>query len=921
MKMKKTLEKLIEDEIRIMKGQQPVSVNIKDLVMMQMIGDFDSFLSNFTYENIQQGSFENIKKRIEETRKDATTEKLYEALIEKIIKSQFGDKAVALRELCQNAIDSYAPGDIDRKILFSLKESKYYNILKVRDNGIGMDLKDMVKFLLIPYNCSKEGDPEKIGEHGIGWFSVINTADLVKVVSNKRNTKKYAKTLVYDDGGAWKSLLFENYEDGIQGNGTEVTAYIPKTEDKNETGFNVDKESILEYLHKFIGYVDPDSAEISFDDRVINTLSDSYPGGSRLSFNIEIDKKRSPLVFSFSKRELRGEFSDVRFKDRNKNLSQVVYTQSGLFIKYGPNPFHESTIHYHFFDNLIKIGIDFWVQTPRSAGLTKGRTDFTADHYNHILDSMYPAFQNLFLDSIVGDEEVLYHKSGVLLEGLADAFNSRYKEYTRSKLKGEYSGKIRFLSAITPILKKSFTLGSKVAKFPFVAASKLIYFMALIPYSVGAGVTKATIKTCRNLANKTSKPAKQNESLEKIVSFIENKVPKLIGSSVLICLGAYGCYVGYKHFPKEYFKKFSSGAEQVINIESELGGIEENINGIDILRDREIEGAELVKSENEAGHSADFIYPVEKEEGTSRSSYPVVVKNDGDQYFADGVTKKPRELQVDSVSHGKEPGLEKIVESDEVVKKEPQKSEFKLVQADDSSADPQEEKETTKISGEPENLLEKVETSVDEREAINGSKKGEPATAARLEKRIESKEKQLSDEEKKVIGIENELIKEKEFSISESYKQTKYQISKLFGVAKSEYDNFSDKYGKQSAQVAFGLIGLFGIYAGYKVVKRVTPKKAGLYLGKVALFPSYIPLLLGKLGMMIVDESVIYCKKGLGLYDRDIEAEKAKKIENRRNKIIAKYRSEFEKESFLNGLFVKKMIRAVHYYPARGGSR
>ena len=117
---------------------------IADLVMMQMIGDFDSFIAS-----VPTTPPEQALQAIEETRKLSTTTKLFPGIVDKTIEAQFGEKHAALRELAQNSIDAYNPNDVHRKILFDLSEEGPYWRLTVRDYGVGMDLRGLVRDLLI----------------------------------------------------------------------------------------------------------------------------------------------------------------------------------------------------------------------------------------------------------------------------------------------------------------------------------------------------------------------------------------------------------------------------------------------------------------------------------------------------------------------------------------------------------------------------------------------------------------------------------------------------------------------------------------------------------------------------------------------------------------------------------------------------
>ncbi|MDP2908587.1 MAG: ATP-binding protein [Nanoarchaeota archaeon] len=186
---------LIEREVSKLKSESKGRVYntiLSDLVMVQMAGDFDAFLESLPSEE-NPGSekpFARANEIIKETRKKVTTKNLFPSIVEKTIEAQFGDKHAALRELGQNSRDAYECFEKDKPILFDVSKEDNYMVLKVRDYGSGMSLKDVVKDLLIPYNSGKEFDLTKIGEHGIGWYSIVDLAELVKVVTKPRGSEK-----------------------------------------------------------------------------------------------------------------------------------------------------------------------------------------------------------------------------------------------------------------------------------------------------------------------------------------------------------------------------------------------------------------------------------------------------------------------------------------------------------------------------------------------------------------------------------------------------------------------------------------------------------------------------------------------------------------------------------------------------------
>lgn len=452
-------QRLVKKEInKAKKGakSKPYTLSLSDLVMMQMVGNFEKFLDCLPNKNGNGSSFNRTQELIEKTRGEVTTHKLFPGIVQKTIEAQFGDKHAVLRELGQNAIDSYESKDYEKPVTFKVSKEDDHFVLKVRDFGCGMDLDDMVKNLLIPYNSGKEFDPTKIGEHGIGWYSVVDLANLVKVTSKKRNSNETVQAIVYNEGiynkgEKWKADLIASSRNGFtpelnkKEHGTEIAAYIPD----NSTS----KRDLKNFLFQHLGMVEDKRAEIIYENNVVNAVRDSYDEGAPVQ--VKTKGKTRPLVMGVSNRELDGDLSNPNFKHRNKNLEKILFTQRGLFVKYGSVPFDNGTIHSQLINDLMAKGMDFWVDIPEHITLTKGRNNIIADHGPAVLDGMYKAFESVFLDVLLNDESIIMHQSQFLQNSVANMFDKNYKSIAKAIERGEFTLKHRTKT-------KAVTVGSKV---------------------------------------------------------------------------------------------------------------------------------------------------------------------------------------------------------------------------------------------------------------------------------------------------------------------------------------------------------------------------------------------------------------------------------------------------------------------------
>ena len=481
----------LEQELRKLEKDKVIKLPLADLVMMQMVGNFPQFL-NALSRDVEQQSEEQRNAAldmIEDTRNAVTTPKLFPGIVQKTITAQFGVKHAALCALGQNAIDSYSVEAEEKKVIFDLRTEKNYHLLRVRDSGAGMDSASLVKNLLIPYNSGKEFDPNKIGEHGIGWYSIVDLSEVVKVTTKTAEMDAYVQALIYKEGEEWMASLSpspgvqnellqdKSLQDkslsGAEAFSTEVLAYVSKD--------TTSVEGMRNYLFQHLGLVDTRRAKIFLGTEAVNTVRDQYQAAAPV--NVHIDESVGQLTMSISKRTIRDlELKDSRFVHRNKNLNQAVFTQHGLFVNYDSMGFDAKSMHQEFLRKLQTMGLDLWVDLPANVTLTKGRNNIIADHAAPVLEAQYQAFENLFLDVILSDDELLYHSSGIVLEQIADLFDKTYKRHVTSAERNSYSLGRRVLSRTAAIAVGTLEVGYYMAYALYRAAK---YGAIELPQKIG----------------------------------------------------------------------------------------------------------------------------------------------------------------------------------------------------------------------------------------------------------------------------------------------------------------------------------------------------------------------------------------------------------------------------------------------------
>lgn len=190
-------------------------------------------------------------------------------LLDLMINSIYTHKEIFLRELISNASDA-----IDKLCFISLTDDKVglsredfkinlsvdkeNRILKIEDNGIGMNKDDLDKNLgtiassgsyRFKQEMEKTDDVDIIGQFGVGFYSAFMVADKVEV-----NTKKYGE----DTGYIWTSSGADGYtikESDKETAGTVITLHIKEDNETENYSEFLEQYRIEELIKKYSDYI------------------------------------------------------------------------------------------------------------------------------------------------------------------------------------------------------------------------------------------------------------------------------------------------------------------------------------------------------------------------------------------------------------------------------------------------------------------------------------------------------------------------------------------------------------------------------------------------------------------------------------------------------------------------------------------
>ena len=185
-------------------------------------------------------------------------------LLDIVANSLYTEKEIFLRELISNSSDACEKLRYVSQTDSSVEKTKQFEIrvhineknktITIKDNGIGMDEKDMQSNLgtiaksgtedFIKKMGDKKGDINQIGKFGVGFYSSFMVSDQVVVRSKKYNSQE--GFLWTSDGKGTFSIEKTNYNN----NGTEIVLSIKK----DESDF-LSKYRIEEIIKKYSDFV------------------------------------------------------------------------------------------------------------------------------------------------------------------------------------------------------------------------------------------------------------------------------------------------------------------------------------------------------------------------------------------------------------------------------------------------------------------------------------------------------------------------------------------------------------------------------------------------------------------------------------------------------------------------------------------
>lgn len=334
-------------------------------------------------------------------RSEATVPDLAQRILARTIYDQASSRVGPLRELLQNALDASPPG-----ARIDVRSSEDGREISVTDHGRGMTRTELLTDLLVPFRSGKAGEPDAIGEHGIGFFSALEIAPWIEVVTA---TATDGHRLLVAPLGAgpryedfsWTLLPLPRVPSPPAGDGRVRAAAPPRraatgTSVRLSLSQRISRQALAAEVAAAVGLVDPNVARIYVDGVLVNTAR------TRLRRAAEVPITLSPSGEVLGALELlvgRGEGIEP----------QLTITQKGLLVatRIDPFPGPELGLHREIARAITAAGFGLVAELPIGVPLNKGRSAVASTAAAAVDAAIVAAFERFILRDALYDRELL----------------------------------------------------------------------------------------------------------------------------------------------------------------------------------------------------------------------------------------------------------------------------------------------------------------------------------------------------------------------------------------------------------------------------------------------------------------------------------------------------------------------------------
>lgn len=319
-------------------------------------------------------------------RQEATVGDLPERILSRTIYAQAASRAGPLRELIQNALDASGRGArIDVRSAGAIGDGDVE--ISISDTGRGMSGIELLEDLLVPFRTRKEGDPESIGEHGIGFLGALEIAPRLEVTTstgaeaNRLRIRPVGQRPPHCDF-AWTLAPLDPPPGG--GTGTTVRLTLERP---------VDRAALKAEIVNVAGFVDAARVRIHVNGALINEAR------ARL---------RRVAIVPIGEGGALGNLE--LFAGRGHGIPpRLLLTQSGLLVSDRADAFPgpERSLHRELARAVGAAGYGLIADLPPTVPLNKGRSSATGFAARAVEDALAVAFERFVVEDALHDRELL----------------------------------------------------------------------------------------------------------------------------------------------------------------------------------------------------------------------------------------------------------------------------------------------------------------------------------------------------------------------------------------------------------------------------------------------------------------------------------------------------------------------------------
>ncbi|XXX74350.1 ATP-binding protein [Sorangium sp. So ce134] len=352
-------------------------------------------------------------------RSEATVPDLAQRILSRTIYAQASSRIGPLRELLQNALDASPPG-----ARIDVRSTEDGREISVTDQGRGMSRTELLADLLVPFRSGKAGEPEAIGEHGIGFFSALEIAPWIEVVTaapsggHRLLVAPLGAGPPYEDF-SWTLLSLPRPSPAPPYDGGLARAAAPPRRPTTGTSVRLSlaqpiaRPALAAEVAAAVGLVDPAVARIYVDGAPVNTAR------ARLRRAAEVPLGLPPSGELCGALEL--------FVGRGDGIEpQLTITQKGLTVaaRIDPFPGPELGLHRELARAIMAAGFGLVAELPLGVPLNKGRSAVAASASAAVEAALVAAFERFILRDALYDRELLRavdHRLSSVLDRLVHA--------------------------------------------------------------------------------------------------------------------------------------------------------------------------------------------------------------------------------------------------------------------------------------------------------------------------------------------------------------------------------------------------------------------------------------------------------------------------------------------------------------------